>query len=131
MKINSINENSETNPSNNCDKNFTIDWKSLKTKSVDGKFMEESKTFVYEFSWEIGLIDSIAMDIVSSGTKTVETNWIDLKSTEIDFQRQKLRESVSIEVEIMQTAFVKDETKTKPTSLTGTLGEPISNKCNV
>ena len=89
MKINSINENSETNPSNNCDKSFSTDWTSLKAKSVDGKFMEESKKFVYEFSWEIGLIDSIPMDFVSSGTKTVETNWIDLKATELNFNDKK------------------------------------------
>ena len=61
----------------------------MKTKSVDGKFMEESKKYVYEFSWEIGMIHSLAMDIVSSGTKTVETNWIDLKSTELNFNDRK------------------------------------------
>ena len=101
----------------------------MEAKSVDGKFMEESKKFVKEFSWEIGSIDSISMDIASSGTKIVETNWINLKSIELNFIDGMFVKLCSVEVGSMETAFINGETRIKTTSLTGMPGEPTSYKC--
>ena len=59
----------------------------------------------------------------------METNWIELKSTELNSIDGKFLKLCSIEVGSMETVFVNRETKSKTTSLTEMPGGPLSNKC--
>ena len=112
-KINSISENSEDTPFNNCErqKSFFLDWKSLRSKSADGKIMEETKTIWdflgkrlhwlkirgYHFAWKI----------------TMETIWIDLKATKMSFIVGNFVKLCSIGVGSKDIAFIIGEAITK------------------
>ena len=58
VKTNSINKNSKEFSSTNCEnqEKFFTNWKPLWTKSVDGRFMGESKKFEYKISLKISFI---------------------------------------------------------------------------
>ena len=77
----------------------------------------------------IGFIENNFVEIVSIG-RSLETNWIDLKTVELNFVHRDFVESISNEVGSMETAFNTGEKKRKTSSLTGKPRETISHDCN-
>ena len=103
------------------------DSNSMRTNLSKGKWR---KKFAYKISLEIGFNNKNSVKIVPTGRNSMETKWIELKSFEMIFIDGGFVQVFSIQIRSMQTAFIKGATKTEPTYLTGTPGEPISFQCN-
>ena len=104
-----------------------IDWNSMRMKSVNWIFSETVSLYGFlsnRFLWKK------FVEIVSIGRKSLENNWIDLKTIELNFVHRDFVEVISNEVGSMETAFNTGEKKRKTTSLTGKPRETISHECN-
>ena len=78
----------------------------------------------------IGFIEKNFVEIVSIGRRSLEINWIDLKTIELNFVHRDFVEVFTNEVVSMETAFITGEKKRKITSLTEKPKETISHECN-